>query len=217
MLPASTRTVTMYGESVTCYSHPCSRLDEWVIEQTHGMHDGFFVEVGAFDGFRYSDTLTLERHYGWHGILVEPDPDMFRELRMNRRKCILCNQALAPYEIENDKFYRRGPLAGLAAYMKEPHYRTNDLITVSTIRLDTLLKAAPDSVDYLCLNVKGAEYDILSDYFTCHMNRHIRLLTVEFNNDYNKLRKLQQLLEPHGFELHFIRGWDACFRNLLML
>ena len=38
---------------------------------------GFFVEVGANDGFTESNTLSLEIKRTWRGVLVEPLPNQF--------------------------------------------------------------------------------------------------------------------------------------------
>ena len=35
---------------------------------------GFFIESGAADGVRYSNTLYFESKYNWSGLLVEPNP-----------------------------------------------------------------------------------------------------------------------------------------------
>ena len=44
---------------------------------------GFFVEVGANDPRKRSQTWHLEQA-GWTGILIEPQPDLARELRAKR-------------------------------------------------------------------------------------------------------------------------------------
>lgn len=47
---------------------------------------GFFIESGARDGVEHSNTLFLESHHNWGGILVEPTRAVFfNELRRNRR------------------------------------------------------------------------------------------------------------------------------------
>ena len=48
---------------------------------------GFFVEMGAFDGELYSNTLFLERARGWDGLLIEPNPVTFEQLTSKDRKC----------------------------------------------------------------------------------------------------------------------------------
>lgn len=215
-----TRNVCLYGKVVELYSHPCCRCDEWVIEVLEAQRDGFYVEIGANDGMIHSDTLALEHQYGWRGILVEPDDDIFRELAVNRRQNnILAHTAIAPTEREM-QFYRGGPYSGLLDFMSPNQYmehvhRKNDIVQVSPTRLHTLLADAPPVIDYLCLDVEGAELPILMDFFSQPDIPKIRAMTVEFNFDWEKLRKLTELLTPHGFTLMQLRGWDSCWLNLL--
>lgn len=56
---------------------------------------GFFVEVGAVDGEYLSNTLYFEKELGWTGLLIEPNPNMFQELLLKRRKAYAINAALA--------------------------------------------------------------------------------------------------------------------------
>lgn len=42
--------------------------------------DGFFVEVGAFDGYRFSNVWGLAQA-GWRGICFEPIPEFYRKCR----------------------------------------------------------------------------------------------------------------------------------------
>jgi hypothetical protein len=46
---------------------------------------GFFVECGAFDGEHGSNTLYMERHLQWKGILIEPDRKSFDKLLAKQR------------------------------------------------------------------------------------------------------------------------------------
>ena len=43
-----------------------------------------FLELGAFDGLHASNTLHLEHCLGWRGLLIEPHPDAFDRLALNR-------------------------------------------------------------------------------------------------------------------------------------
>ena len=49
---------------------------------------GYFVEVGALDGVRFSNTFSFERA-GWRGVCVEAHRDYIERLRQNRprNKC----------------------------------------------------------------------------------------------------------------------------------
>jgi len=48
--------------------------DERVLEFLGELRGGFFVEVGAHNGFFCSNTYRLEQDWGWQGICVEPAP-----------------------------------------------------------------------------------------------------------------------------------------------
>src|SRR4051812_34384611 len=53
--------------------------------------DGFFIEIGAYDGIRFSNTYLFEKERGWKGICIEPIPERFDLLRKNRNA--VCIQA----------------------------------------------------------------------------------------------------------------------------
>jgi hypothetical protein len=55
--------------------------------------EGVFVEAGANDGFRQSNTYYLERFKGWTGLLVEPIPELAARARQERRSPV-ANAAL---------------------------------------------------------------------------------------------------------------------------
>src|SRR5262249_56743026 len=35
---------------------------------------GYFVDIGAYDGVTFSNSLFFERHLGWQGVCIEPLP-----------------------------------------------------------------------------------------------------------------------------------------------
>ena len=57
--------------------------------------NGFFIEAGAYDGEAYSNTLYYELKHNWTGILIEPNPDAFEELKMKHRKSWLLGHCLS--------------------------------------------------------------------------------------------------------------------------
>ena len=52
---------------------------------------GFFLEVGAYNGFSESVSLRFEKELGWKGLLIEPNPVHFKYLKRNRPKNICLN------------------------------------------------------------------------------------------------------------------------------
>ena len=44
-------------------------------------YGGFFIEAGAYDGEKLSNTLFFELKQSWTGLLIEPNPDAFELLK----------------------------------------------------------------------------------------------------------------------------------------
>ena len=63
---------------------------------------GVFVEAGANDGVKQSNTLYFERHKGWTGLLVEPIPKLAEQCRENRPNCIVEHAALVADDCPDD-------------------------------------------------------------------------------------------------------------------
>ena len=58
---------------------------------------GFFIEVGALDGERSSNTLYLEARMGWTGLLIEMDPYYYAQLQAKSRKAWSINACISPH------------------------------------------------------------------------------------------------------------------------
>ncbi len=60
---------------------------------------GVFIEAGANDGIKQSNTHGLERVFGWNGILIEPVTTLARQCSRHRSRAHVVNAALvAPSE-----------------------------------------------------------------------------------------------------------------------
>jgi len=208
----------LFGHNVELYSQPATAQDEWVIEVTRGQAGGYFVEIGGYDGLRHSNTLALEESFGWTGLLVEPDPDLFEQSRRNRPNCRHLCVAAAHYKGQS-RFTRGGPFGGLTnflpdAWKREHERRHAEEIFVNTTTLYDLFDGSqtPKVIDYLSLDTEGAEVVALEEFFHGRREWIIRCLTVEYLQDAGILHRLQRILEPNGYILDQVRAWDACFR-----
>src|SRR4030042_7031638 len=76
------------------YSYPADWLEQREFYGQYGedikvwplfrnQQSGYFVEVGAMEGIRFSNTYFYELR-GWKGICVEPHPDYAKLLKKNR-------------------------------------------------------------------------------------------------------------------------------------
>ena len=48
---------------------------------------GSFVELGATNGKTDSNASFFEENLGWRGVCIEPNPELFRQLALNRPRC----------------------------------------------------------------------------------------------------------------------------------
>ena len=58
--------------------------------------NGFFVEAGAQDGERSSNTVWLELKRDYTGLLVEIDPWFYTQMRSKLRRAYTINAGLSP-------------------------------------------------------------------------------------------------------------------------
>jgi FkbM family methyltransferase len=57
-----------------------------------------FVELGALDGWRMSNTIVLERCFNWTGTLIEANPTSFAQLRRSARNADKVHSAICAGE-----------------------------------------------------------------------------------------------------------------------
>jgi FkbM family methyltransferase len=197
------------GDEATLKTLSPSQLgqDLWVLERTGHMRGGFFVEFGATDGVRLSNTYLLETRFGWHGICAEPNPKMFAQLKKNRR-CIVSNACIGPRSGETVEFVLAEEYGGRVQDMcsdmhadKRHAYWANDeyRATFETVSLHDLLESlgAPRQIDYLSIDTEGSEFDILAAFPFDRWD--VRLITVEHN--FTPAREqIRRLLESQGYE-----------------
>lgn len=211
----------MTTDMIVYHSQPATQQDRWVIEDSHGLRDGFFVEIGAFDGVQHSNTLTLERYFGWKGLLVEADPCLFEQVVKNRPGCGSWSGAVAPQSSnryhEKWRFTRNGMWGGLSVYLP-PAWQdeaarlcvTSIYVPVKTLQ-EILEETTPPQIDYLSLDIEGAEVPVLEEYFR-FPNRIINRISVEYREDAEVLARLRWIMEPHGYTLVRTQCWDAFFK-----
>ncbi len=131
-----------------------------------------YVELGAFDGKTYSNTIMLERCFGWHGLLIEGSPENFLKLQWNRpRNNVLRQLAVCPAGGPNYvNFSSRGSaVSGDAAAMstsfkhKWSHAQGASHVRVPCQPLSQIMReAGMPTATFLSLDVEGAESKVIS-------------------------------------------------------
>ena len=164
---------------------------------------GFFVEVGACDGIRLSNTLFFERQWAWPGILAEPGRSWQSALKRNRKACI---DPRAVWHTSGLKLLFNEPVSKEVSTLDQ--FSSDDFhadlrsdgvrYEVETVSLNDLLEThnAPEKIDYLSLDTEGSEYEILKGFD--FQRRIVRCITCEHNFTSNR-EKVFQLLTRQGY------------------
>lgn len=160
-----------YVSDLALLSESQMKQDIFIQEILGFKRNGFFVEFGATDGVAWNNTLMLEKDFGWNGILSEPAKSYQTDLAKNRNCIIenLCvwsesNQTLEFNETTDvylstlDQFTNYDNLSSCRVTLEK--------YQVTTISLNDLLNKhnAPTSIDYISIDTKGGEIDIISTF-----------------------------------------------------
>jgi FkbM family methyltransferase len=147
--------------------------DRWLEENVFkGKRNGVFAEVGAFDGINGSNTWFFETFRAWRGLLIEPSPYWAATCRSHR--VVPCLQAAAGGEVRSARFLEveRGytQMGGLVdsydeglmdRVKQDPRYEGREIEVAVRPLGDMLIEHGMTQVDYLSLDVEGAEIEVL--------------------------------------------------------
>lgn len=180
--------------------------DMFVMYSVQSKRDGLFLEIGGADGFTHSNTYSLEKHLGWRGTLVEPDPGQFSILSRVRGGNTLIHAAISPHGTDQRFLLRRvGQLSSLEGFEghdlhSDTRLKSKSFASVRGISLTRLL--AETAFDYFSLDVEGAELEILRNIDWGSINKP-RVLTVEHNFREQDRSGLKALLTQQGYAEQF--------------
>jgi FkbM family methyltransferase len=158
-----------------------------------GMRNGVFVDVGAHDGISLSNTLMFEREFGWTGLCIEPNPDVF-PLLIENRSAVCLEIAIAKRDGRLPFIKVDGNpqmLSGLSQSMDtrhrerieretKEHNTSHSVMEVNVRPLASVLSEHRISeIHYLSIDTEGNETDVLASIdFHAVM---IHAITVEAN------------------------------------
>ena len=151
------------------------------IEKYLNLDSGYFVELGANDGKLASNTFYYEKSRNWHGILIEPAPNLFLQCRQNRStedhivcaacvsfdykdefvKIIYSNSMSVSLNVETD-IGDPAAHAELGRQFLGPGETVFAFGAIARTLNSILLEAnAPARIDFLSLDVEGSELEVL--------------------------------------------------------
>lgn len=191
--------------------------------------NGFFVEVGAFDGEAFSNTSGLA-DLGWSGIYIEPIPEYMNKCQQRHEFNNVHFEQCAVGTINTDsKIHVIGGLSTLSDSMYTAHknifeskYFENETeITVPTCRLDTILckYKVPSNFDLLVIDVEGYEQYVfetfsLNEYRPKMIIAELSDRHASFNNYpdiQNSHLMIRNLLISHGYTEIYVDAINTIF------
>ncbi len=193
-------------------SHSQHFQDLWAAYEARDRapEDCFFVEFGAANGLTISNTYMLEKHFGWSGILAEPNPSFADSIAENR-SCIVSSKCVYSESGQTIDFLpaRKKMLGRIAHIVPEDKQekrgqRDADPIPVDTISLNDLLVEhnAPETIQFMSVDTEGSEFHILENFDFSKWD--VRTICVE--HSYTSARDdLKSLLSAHGYT----RKWPS--------
>ena len=188
-----------------------NKLDE-KIEKKHLNYDnGFYVEIGANNGINQSNTFFFELFRNWKGILIEPLELKFHECKKFRsnKSNKFFNYACVGFDYKKEyinildlDLMSISDNSSFDNLQKKEHIKygekflhTKDKIrsvkSKVTVLNEILIRSkAPLMIDFLSLDVEGAELDVLNGIdFNNYNFKNILVETKNFDEIHNFLIK----------------------------
>jgi len=178
--------------------------DLWVAFAVgHGKRNGYYVDVGSADGVEISNTYLLDQ-MGWKGICIDPFPK-----NMQRRTCQVFRQPVFSESGKKVLFRAAGVLGGIESDLGKFKSQLSEapLVEFVTTTLDEILEKAkaPKWIDYMNIDVEGAEFDALRGL---SLDRYeVGSFTIEHNFETEKREMIRRLLEAKGYVR--VRSWEV--------
>jgi FkbM family methyltransferase len=174
-------------------AHPALHDMDRQLDAILGRDGGFFVEAGANDGYRQSNTYWFERFRGWRGVLVEPMQELYDLCREERPGATVVRAALVPFDHEGGTV--RMEFAGLMSTVSGEHadedrtemgnilgwYDAYEAEVPARTLSSVLDEVEAPEIDLLSLDVEGFEPGVLAGL---DLARHApRWILVEVHDD----------------------------------
>ena len=183
-----------------------------------GKKNGFFIEIGAYDGISGSNCYHFERFLNWDGIAIEPSNIQFEKLKKNR-KCKVLNNAISD-EVKEVEFIEvtegLTQMSGINDSSFERNFKIisnnqaskTDSIKLKTITFDEIVPKNKD-IDYLSIDIEGGEMNLLKSID--FQANSIKVISVE--NNIPKEQNFKNFFEEINFTYLDRIGQDEIFYN----
>lgn len=188
--------------------------------------NGFFVAVGANDGYFQDPTYYLEKIRRWTGILIEPLP-LYQKCARNRRHSTVLNLACVPDDFPDRQvtlidsnamsFVKNGipnEVEWIAEWEQISDRKHREIVVPAktlTEVLDTVFGTRPPRpIDLLCIDVEGYELQVLRGL---DLERYTPQSILLESHSKELLEEIRHLLLPFFPVVDSITSIDFLFRR----
>jgi len=202
------------------------KQDEFIVNFFNEKTGGVFVDIGAHNGITYSNSYVLEKEFNWKGICIEPMQHQYDELikirdSKNYNCAIFDKEGTTDFLLVKHTTYpdmlsgikselTEQQLAGIDREVKRLNLEEPELIKIQTRNLNNILEENKFyEIDFLSIDVEGAEYKILDSIDYNKFN--IKVIILE--NNKGDIQILRDLLISKGFKFNSRIRIDDVFVN----
>ncbi|OWS70097.1 FkbM family methyltransferase [Polynucleobacter campilacus] len=182
--------------------------------------------VGANNGIHQSNTLFFEKYRGWRGVLIEPTLHNYLMCRQNRspKNKFFCNACTSftydqkfveiiysnlmsvPVGLETDIRDPLGHANEGKKFLQEFEENVSFGAVAKTLNQILLDAEAPKLIDFLSLDVEGAEIEVLKGIN--HEKFKFKYMCIE-NRSFDRLN---EYMVSHGYyHIDTLSHWDYLF------
>ena len=183
-----------------------------------------FLEFGATDGLKLSNSFLLENSLNWKGVLSEPSPQWHEALKKNRKTSKIITKCVWKETGKKIEFFMSdiGEASTLKDFIEsdkismpkntELRKKSGKLILVETISLNDLIKEYFSNIcpSYISIDTEGSEYEILKSFDLNYYRP--KLFTIEHNFTDNE-SKIDEYLSNNNYVRIFkkLTAFDAWY------
>jgi FkbM family methyltransferase len=217
--------------TATIFYSQCGEDLETYIEFFHKEIDlfknnGTYIEMGASDGVKFSNTKYFEDEHGFTGILIEPVKKFHQTLKLTRRYNKIYNCAVS------EKSGKVGILVGQPGqgdawvsgmpqtmskskkHLKDWHSGNKNIEFVESKKLSDIFEENDTKyIDIFSLDVEGAEYEVLK---TMNWDIPVYVMIIELNEGEDEQEKdiqCREILKFHSFKFFKRVGLSEIWYN----
>lgn len=177
-----------------------------------GKRYGTFLDIGANDGVRYSNTRALV-DLGWFGTYVEPSPAAFAALRENLPNAkafpVAIGEANREVELwESDEASHRLISTTIASERERWGVCRFSSVRVQAWTIARLLEESLDRrYEFISIDAEGADLTIFKQIDLTALS--VRMVCIEHNG--KSLADFDAHAHAHGMSRHWVNGCNVIY------